>query len=299
MRILISAILLSVFLFCTEKAVSQEMNMRITINSDKIQGTDKTIYTTLQDALTQFVNARKWTDATFQANEKIDCSMLITINSQSQDTYSAEIQIVSNRPVYNSSYISPLFNFKDTDFEFDYILGQNIDFTDTNIDNNLSATVAFYVYIILGLDFDSFSPNGGKPYFEKAMSIATSAQYLGKKGWTPFDNNRNRYSLALALTEESSASFHPMWYNYHRKGLDEMVANETRGRREIENTIPELQKIYQARPSSPILLFWGDTKIDEVINVYSKATNEEKQQAAKILESLYPTRRHIISNIKK
>lgn len=299
MKTFLSAILLSIFLLNVGTINSQEMNMRITINTDKIQGTDKSIYTSLQDALTQFVNGRKWTDATFLTNEKIDCSMLITINSAAENTYSGEIQVISNRPVYNSSYTSPLFQYKDSDFEFDYILGQNIDFTENNIDNNLSATIAFYVYIILGLDFDSFALNGGKPYFEKAMSIATSAQYLGKKGWTPFDSDRNRYSLALALTEESSSAFHPMWYNYHRKGLDEMVSNSTRGRTEIEKTIPDLQKIRQARPASPILLFWGDTKLDELINVYSKATNEEKQQAAKILESLYPTKRHIISRITK
>lgn len=294
-----SIILLSLFLFNTKAVYSQEMNMRITVNSDRVQGTDKTAFTTLQDILTQFVNGRKWTDATFMTNEKLDCSMLITINSVEQDLYNAEIQIIVNRPVYNSSYTSPLFNYKDTEFEFNYVLGQIVEFSENNIDNNLSATIAYYVYIILGLDFDSFSLNGGKTYFEKAMSIATSAQTLSNKGWTPFGSDRNRYALALALTEESSAVFHPMWYNYHRKGLDEMVANPTRGRVEVEKTIPDLQKIYQSRPASPLLSFWSDTKLDEVINIYTKATKEEKEQAAKILESLFPTKRHIIANMKK
>ncbi|HCO66704.1 MAG TPA: DUF4835 domain-containing protein, partial [Dysgonomonas sp.] len=233
---------------------SQEMNMRLTINVDRIQGTDNTVYTALQDNLSQMVNGRKWTDLTFQQNEKIDCSMLITINSEEQDVYNAEIQITVNRPVYNSSYTTPLFNYRDTEFEFNYIAGQNLEFSENNVDNNLTAVIAYYVYIILGLDFDSFSLNGGKPYFEKAMSIANSAQSLNStKGWNPFGNDRNRYALALAFTEESSAVFHPMWYNYHRKGLDEMVANPTRGRVEIEKTIPDLQKIRQSRPASPIL----------------------------------------------
>ena len=294
-----SIIFVFLFLFDVGVINSQEMNMRITVNSDRIQGTDKTVFTTLQDVLTQFVNGRKWTDATFLANEKLDCSMLITITSVEQDVYNGEIQVIASRPVFNSSYTTPLFNYKDTEFEFNYILGQNLDFSENNVDNNLSATIAYYVYIILGLDFDSFSLNGGKPYFEKAMSIATTSQTLSNKGWTPFGNDKNRYALALALTEESSSVFHPMWYNYHRKGLDEMVANSTRGRVEIEMTIPDLQKIYQARPASPLLSFWSDTKLDEVISVYTKATSEEKEQAAKILESLFPTKRHIINNIKK
>lgn len=295
----LSIVLFSIFIFNVDVVVSQEMNMRITINSDHIQGTDKTVFTTLQDLLNQFVNGRKWTDAAFLAKERLDCSMLITVTNVEQDTYTGEIQVISNRPVFNSSYTSPLFNYKDTEFEFIYILGQNLDFSENNIDNNLSATVAYYVYIILGLDFDSFSLNGGKPFFEKAMTIATSSQTLSSKGWTPFGNDKNRYALALALTEESSSAFHPMWYNYHRKGLDEMAANATRGRVEIEKTIPDLQKIYQSRPASPILSFWSDTKLDEVINVYTKSSTEEKQQALKILESIFPTKRHIISNIKK
>lgn len=279
---------------------SQEMNMRLTINADRIQGTDNTVYTTLQDNLSQMVNGRKWTDLTFQPNEKIDCSMLITINSEEQDVYNAEIQITVNRPVYNSSYTTPLFNYRDTEFEFNYIAGQNLEFSENNVDNNLTAVIAYYVYIILGLDFDSFSLNGGKPFFEKAMSIANSAQSLSStKGWNPFGNDHNRYALALAFTEESSSVFHPMWYNYHRKGLDEMVANPTRGRVEIEKTIPDLQKIRQSRPASPLLSFWSDTKLDEVINIYTKASREEKQQTAQILETLFPTKRHIISNIRK
>lgn len=294
----------SIFLFVLLLNVmivhSQEMNMRLTINADRIQGTDNTVYTTLQDNLSQMVNGRKWTDLTFQPNEKIDCSMLITINSEEQDVYNAEIQITVNRPVYNSSYTTPLFNYRDTEFEFNYIAGQNLEFSENNVDNNLTAVIAYYVYIILGLDFDSFSLNGGKPFFEKAMSIANSAQSLSStKGWNPFGNDHNRYALALAFTEESSSVFHPMWYNYHRKGLDEMVANPTRGRVEIEKTIPDLQKIRQSRPASPLLSFWSDTKLDEVINIYTKATREEKQQTAQILETLFPTKRHIISNIRK
>jgi len=273
--------------------------MKITVNSDRIEGTDKSVYTSLQDVLTQFVNGRKWTSTSFQTSEKIECSMLITISERSNDSYKADIQVMSNRPVYNSSYTTPLFNFKDGYFEFDYIIGQNIEFTENMVDNNLSATIAFYVYIILGLDFDSFSLNGGKTYFERAMSIATSSQGFSGRGWTPFGEDRNRYSLALSLTEESTASpFHNLWYNYHRRGLDEMAANASRGRTTIENSLPELQKIYQARPASPIITFFGDTKLDEVINIYTKASSEERQSAYKLFQIIYPTRGYLIDNLK-
>lgn len=273
--------------------------MKITINSDKISGTDKSVFSNLQDALNQLVNGRKWTDNTFLANEKIDCSMLITINEKNDNAYKADIQVTSNRTIFNSSYTSPIFNFKDNDFEFDYLIGQNVEFAENNIDNNLTATISYYVYIILGLDFDSYSMGGGKPYFERAMSIANSSQSFTGKGWTAFGGDRNRYALALSLTEESTASaFHNLWYNYHRKGLDEMSENATRGRTQIENTLPDLQKIYQSRPSSPILLFFGDTKLNEVLSIYTKASTEEKQTAYKILESIYPTKRYIIDKIK-
>ncbi|MEN9917880.1 MAG: hypothetical protein RL662_316 [Bacteroidota bacterium] len=299
MKKLIIAIF-SLYILSSLSVQGQELNMRVTINSENISGTDRTIFSSLEDVLGRFVNGRKWTDANFTVNERIACSMLITIKSISEDNlYNADIQLTSNRPIYNSSYTSPLFNFKDSEFDFRYIQGQNIEFSDNNISDNLTATIAFYVYIILGLDFDSFALNGGRPYFDKAMNITTNAQPLNAKGWAPFGGNKNRYALALALTEESTATFHSMWYNYHRKGLDEMVTNATRGRVEIEKAIPDLQKIYRARPASVVLSLFGDTKLDELISVYSKATPEERKGAAKILETIYPAKRNSIDNLKK
>lgn len=279
---------------------AQELNMKITINSGNIEVVDKSVFTTLEEALNLFVNGRKWTDATFAANELIESAMLITIKEISdQDTYKADIQITSNRSVYNSSYNTPLFNFKDDEFEFFFLRGQNMEFSENNINSNLTAVMAYYTYIVIGLDFDSYSLGGGKPYFERAMNIANSSQSLSTKGWAPFGSDRNRYSLALALTEEPSIDFHSMWYNYHRKGLDEMVINTTRGRAAIEATIPDLQKIYKARPASPILLFYGDTKLDELMNIYSEAKADEKQEAYKILQGIYPTKKYILEKLKK
>lgn len=278
---------------------AQEMNMKVTLNTSQIQGTDKSVFDKIEESLNQLVNDRKWTDATFAVNELIEGSILITINEVQENSYKGEIQIIVNRPVYNATYNTPLLNYRDTEFEFSYLLGENLEYIENNINSNLVATVAYYVYIVLGLDFDSYALNGGKPYYEKAMQIVNNAQSLNTKGWAPFGGDRNRYAMALALTEESSSVFHSMWYNYHRKGLDEMAANPSRGRAGVIATIPDLQTIYKARPSSAILSFYGDTKLDELVNIYSEATSEEKNEAYKILQPIFPTKRYIIDKIKK
>lgn len=278
---------------------AQEFNMKITLNTNQIQGTDKSVFEKMEESLNKLVNDRKWTDATFATNELIEGSILITINEVQENTYKGDVQIIVNRPVYNATYNTPLLNYRDTEFEFSYLLGENLEYIENNINSNLVATVAYYVYIILGLDFDSYALNGGKPYYEKAMQIVNNAQSLNAKGWAPFGGDRNRYAMAMALTEESSSVFHSMWYNYHRKGLDEMAANPSRGRAGVIATVPDLQTIYKARPASAILSFYGDTKLDELINIYSEATSEEKSEAYKILQPIFPTKRYVIDKIKK
>ncbi|MBD8348518.1 DUF4835 family protein [Dysgonomonas sp. HGC4] len=279
---------------------AQELNLKVTVNSNQIQATDKSIFTKIEESLNQLINDRKWTDATFASNELIEGSILITLSEIPQEnSYKGEIQIIANRPVYNATYNTPLFNFRDTEFEFSYLLGENLEYIESNVNNNLVAIISYYTYIILGLDFDSFTLQGGRPYFEKAMEIVNAAQSLNAKGWAPFGGDRNRYAIALSLTEESSSVFHSMWYNYHRKGLDEMAANPARGRAGVIATVPDLQTIYKARPASAILSFYGDTKLDELINIYSEATTEEKAEAYKILQSIYPTKRYILDKIKK
>ena len=279
---------------------AQELNMKITVNSDKIGTVDKSIFENMEQSLNQFVNGRRWTDATFAVSEQINCAMLITLEEVTdQNTYKGNVQLTSTRPVYNSSYNSPLFNFKDDEFEFVYERGQNIEFQETNINNNLVAVIAYYCYIILGLDFDSYALGAGKPYFEKALEIANSAQMLDTKGWATFGGDRNRYALALSLTEEPSTDFHTLWYNYHRKGLDDMAANAARGRTVIEETLSDLQKIQKARPASAILFFYGDTKLNELINIYTEAKSDDKQEAYKTLVGIYPTKKYLLEKLKK
>ena len=289
-------------LFCAVPFVanSQELNARITVNSDKIQGTNKSVFTTLQTSLTEFVNNRKWTDATFAVNERIDCSMTIIVNEQNDNTFSAEIQVQSRRPVYNSSYTTTLFNFRDTQFDFEYVEFEQLEFTGTSLTSNLTATIVYYIYIILGLDFDSFSPLGGKAYFEQAQQIVNMAQSQGTwNGWKAFDGNQNRHALITALTDNTSENFRNMWYTYHRKGLDEMAANPDRGRTTIIETLPLLEEVYKTRPTSVILQVYADTKLDELMSIYSKATSQEKQSALKLLSNIFPTQTKRLETLKK
>jgi len=266
-----------------------ELNAVININSDKVQGTDKQIFNTLQNALTEFVNTKKWTTAAFMQNERIDCNFTIIVNSLEGNVFNCEIQIQSLRPVYNSNFTTPTFNFRDTEFTFQYTEFEPLEYTENVLNTNLTATIIFYIYIVLGFDFDSFAPNGGQPYFQQAMQIVTMAQSQPSwNGWTAFANRRNRHALATALTEPQGGAFHTLWYDFHRKGLDEMAANADRGRTNILSSLPVLKELKDARPNSILLQLFSDCKLDEVVLIYSKATTQEKQEGYKLFSNLFP-----------
>ncbi len=285
---------------CSGLVNAQELNAKLTLNTQKLPTPNTQLFESLESDLNRLLNDQKWTDVTFNKEERINCNITITISEATdKNVFSGEIQVSSQRPVYNSSYITSLINYRDTQFEFSYQSGQSLTFNTMTVDNNLVAIISFYAYIIIGLDFDSFSPNGGKPYFDKAMNIANMAQSLNAKGWEPFSGkNNNRYDLALALTEESSKNFHSMWYNYHRLGLDEMAANPTRGRIRIIEAVNEMYKLYEARPYSILLSLLRETKVDEIVRVCSQATKEEKSSVRTILTQLFPTKNYSIDMLK-
>ena len=212
--------------------------------------------------------------------------------------YDAEICIL--RRVYNSSYTTTLLNYRDTELSFDYTEFEPLEYTENTLNSNLIATVVFYIYTILGLDFDSFSPKGGTAFFEQAMQIVSLAQAQPTwTGWKAFENDRNRHALATALTDNTSELFRDMWYNYHRKGLDEMAANPDRGRTTIIGLLPVLEQVKSARPTSPLLQMFADSKLDEVVLIYSKATTQEKQEGYKMLSNLYPALTTRMESLKK
>ena len=281
-------------------AQNSELNARVTINADRIQGTYTQVYTTLQTALNAFINNKKWTNATFAMNERIDCTFTIILSEVTDNNFKGEIQVQARRPVYNSTYPTTLFNFRDTQFDFEYTEFEPLEYVESVLNGNLTATIVFYVYTILGLDFDSFSSKGGTPFFQQAQQIVTLAQaQMGWTGWRAFDSDRNRHALITALTENNGDVFRQFWYDYHRKGLDEMAANADRGRTNILTAIPALTKLKSARPTSVLLQVFSDAKLDELISIYSKATTQEKQEGFKDLSNLYPAASNRLEAIKR
>ena len=282
-------LILAFFFFIPFMVQGQELNATLMINSDRVQGTNKQIFSTLQSALLEFINNKKWTTATFAQNERIDCNFTIIVNSLEGNNFSCEIQVQARRPVYNSSYTTTIFNYRDTEFDFEYTEFEPLEYTENTLNSNLTATIIFYIYIILGFDFDSFSQNGGQQFFQQAQQIVTLAQSQPAwNGWTAF-SRRNRHALATALTENQSNVFHALWYNYHRKGLDEMAANPDRGRTNLISALPSLKELKSARPNSVLIQFFSECKLDETVAVYSKATTQEKQEAYKLFSDLFPT----------
>ncbi len=286
---------------CKAQNRANEFNAQVKINSDKIQGTNKQVFTTLQNALVEFINNKKWTDATFGINERIDCTFNIIINEMpSESSFKAELQVQASRPVYNSSYITNLLNFRDTQLDFDYTEFEPLEYTENTLNSNLTATIIFYLYTILGLDFDSFSPKGGSAFFQQAQQIVTLAQaQTSWNGWKAFDSDRNRHAIVTALTENVAEDYRDMWYTYHLKGLDEMAANADRGRTTILSLLPVLEELKKTRPNSVLLQMFADSKLDEVVAIYSKATTTEKQEGYRLLSNLYPAMTTRMESLKK
>ncbi len=288
----IRATLFLVFTLLTAVAAPaqvSELNARLPINSDKIQGTNKDIFKTLQTALNEFINNRKWTNARFAPNERIDCTFTLIVNTMENDRFSCELQVQARRPVYNSAYTTTILNFRDTKLDFTYTEHEPLEYNEATLQSNLTATIVFYIYTILGLDFDSFSPKGGSPFLSQAQQIVTLAQSEPSwNGWKAFDNTANRHALITALTEPQGEGFRQFWYDYHRKGLDEMAANPDRGRTNIIAALPALTALKSARPTSVLLNLFSDAKLDELTAIYAKATTQEKQEGYKLLSNLFP-----------
>jgi hypothetical protein len=279
---------------------AQELNARISVNSDRIQGTNKNVFSTMERALNQFVNGTKWSATAFASNERIDCSFSVVILEQSDDhTFRAELLIQASRPVYNSTYVTTLLNYRDTKFDFEYTENATIQMQQNTLNNNLEAVIAFYVHLILALDFDSFSPTGGTAFWRQAQQIATVAQSSGWTGWSAFDDPKSRGSMITAYVDESLKTYRDLWYTYHRKGLDEMAANPDRARITILTVAPSLKALRQVRFSEILLQMFADAKLDELVSIAGKATADEKKELYDLLRSIYPTMSTQLDPLKK
>lgn len=281
-------------------ANAQELLCNISINSSQIQSSDKKIFRTLQTAIYEFVNNTKWTNTNIQSEEKIECSMLINISKRiSNDEFEGTIQIQSTRPIYGTSYKSTLFNFIDNNFRFKYLEFQSLEFSETTHISNLTSVLAFYVNIILGLDFATFSEDGGNIYFAKAQRIVTNAQNTPEKGWKAFENDRNRYWIANNMLESRYSDYQSTMYNYHRLGMDKLAEEPDDARYEITEALESLRSIYRENSSAFILQLFFDAKSDEITKIYSEAYPNEQARIIKTLIEIDPARSSKYQDIVK
>jgi hypothetical protein len=269
-------------------ANAQEINCRIQINTSQIQGTNKTVYETMQKALVEFINSRNWTNNVYSPEERIECSFLLTIKKQiSADDFEGELQITSNRPVYNSGYSSPMLNIKDNKIHFRYAEGETLDF-DPSSHNELTSLFAYYIYIILGFDYDSFSLMGGTPYFEIAEKIVSTAQSSPYSGWKSYENRKNRYWLVENALNSVYSPIREYIYIYHRKGLDAMAKDVNTGRSEIATGLNKLLKVHREKPNSYLMQMFFAAKSSELIKILSKSPQSEGMRAYNILKEVDP-----------
>ncbi len=268
----------------------QELNCMISIATPALSETDREIMRTLQSDLREFINQRNWTEYQFQARERIEASILITVNERiGSDEYRGTIQVQSRRPVYRTSYSSPVFNHQDRDFHFRYIENQPLDYVDNTFTSNLTAVIAYYVYIIIGFDFDTFAPMGGTPYFEMAQNIVNSAQNAPERGWKSFESQRNRYWLLENLFNPIYRNIRQAMYIYHRQGFDKMVENMDLARGEIINALEMIQRVQRERPGSFLLQVVMTSKNDELVNLFSEASPMDRNRAISILTEVDPS----------
>lgn len=282
---------LLLFLLPGFSSVAQELNCQVSVLTPQIQQTDKTIFETMQTSIREFMNNRVWTQDKFLNQERIDCSITITISERvSVDEFRGNIQIQARRPVYRSSYSSPLFNHQDNDLSFRYLQDQVLEYDESNISSatNLTAILAFYAYIVLALDYDSFSKDGGTPYFIKAQTIVNNAQAVPERGWKAFESNRNRYWITENYLNVSFKPLRSCIYQYHRLGMDRMTENVQDARAAITETLKGLRTTYADRPNSIGMQSFFNAKSDEIVNLYSQAQVDERNQVIPVLTLVDP-----------
>lgn len=280
-------------------AHGQELNCTVEVNAEQVEGTSKDVMESLQQAIADYVNTTRFTPAQISPTEKIECRMLLVVKEWNDDTFSGELQVQSSRPVFNSNYTTTLLNHRDTNVSFTWRQGDPLVFSATTFENQLTSILNFWVYTILGIDFDSFSPKGGEQYFEQAAQIVAMAQGAGESGWRAFDDTKNRAAVSSVFNDGVTSGIHNLLYAYHRQGLDEMAGAPDKGRARITEALKELDKINQAAPMSVALTLFHDAKLDELLNIYSRGQQNERTAVAKQLVEIYPTDAQRINAIKE
>jgi len=301
------AIFFVAILLVTQIINAQELQAKFTVVANRVSTqVDKKTFTTLQTALTNFVNNRKWTKDAFQPQEKIRCNFLLTIDQDlGSNQFKATLTVQAARPAYNSNYLSPIINFQDNEVMFKYIEFQPVEFNENRVQGNdpvaanLTATIAYYVNLILGMDYASFSLRGGDPYFQKAQYIVNNAPEGGQiSGWKAFDGLRNRFKLIEGLVDNRYALMHDAIYAYYRSGMDTFFEKEKEGRVGVLNALNYLNTVNRENPNSMIVQFFFQGKTNELVNIFSKADAEIKTQARDLLVKLDITNTNAYKELK-
>lgn len=303
MRKILKCLMLVAFIMFAADAGSQELFAKIKINSNKVQGTDKSVFENLEQTLTQFVNERQWTQYLFQPNERIVCNFNITIDKYDQSTnvFECTALVQANRPVYNSAYNSVLYSNSDKQFNFEFEQFEQLNFSEENIDNQLTALFAYYAYLIIGMDLDSFAPMGGEDILQRCVNLVNNAQNLQFPGWKAFDDDRNRFAVINDYMDPSLKPMRQLQYDYYRIGLDEMASNVERGRTAVTEAIEKnLKKAHDDRPMSLLPQLWTEYKNEELSGIYKgKGTQKEKEKVYEILFEINPSQSRFWEKIKE
>lgn len=287
----LAKLMLTLLLFIAPAAISsQELDPQVSVNTSKIQGTDKDVFTTMQNAMQEFLRNQVWTNYHFADNERIQCTFSFVVNTYDASTGRMECELIvqSNRPVFNSAYFTTVFNFRDQSVDFTYTEQDRLDYIPGNIDNNLTAILAYYSLLVIGLDFDTMSLYGGNDILRQAETLAANSQSLGS-GWRSFDTNTSRYTIISDYLNGSLASFRQLQYQYHRKGLDDMAANADRGRATITESLALLTAAYEAKSTSALPELFTEIKRNELLNIYSKGLQKEREKVADLLSRINPS----------
>ena len=278
------------FIFLSSITISsQELNCQVTVNFDQVSGSNRQVFTTLETAISEFVNQKKWTDKTVKSQERINCAINIIITKRDNNLFEGSIQIQSTRPVFGTSYETPILNIRDNDFNFKYNEFDQFIYNPTRFDSNLISTIVFYTYVILGVDADSFALNGGETYLKEAENVTLQAQQSGLAAWSNQVGVQNRFQMIDNLLSPGLNQFRSVIYNYHRKGLDELTGDAKIAKQSLENTIITLDRLFNKVIGNPLLRLFFDAKADEIVNLYSDGPNtRSKQRLIAVLQKISP-----------
>lgn len=266
----------------------QELNCNVSVSSSQIQGSNKQVFQTLRKSIYEFVNNKQWTDHLYKDEERIDCSLVFNITSQNSDEFQGTLQIQARRPVYNSSYDTNLLNYKDNDISFRYVEFETLEFNEQSHTSNLVAIIAYYVNVILGMDYDTFSPEGGTLFFQRAETIVSNAQNAPVAGWKAFEGTKNRYWLVENMMNDKYSPMRNCMYRYHRLGLDRMSEVVDEGRGEISEAIMELRPAYRENPTAMIWQMFFTAKSDEITQIFTQAFPDERSRIVVVLKEIDP-----------